>query len=400
MMAQLKIFWNGKLCGNLRTDAAKGMIFSYEPGWEKQISISLPVREKEYSEKECKPFFSGLLPDGEIREQIAAAKHISSSSVFRLLQAYGGDIAGALSFQEDEYQEESTSGYMEISEDEIAGKIRNSFSTPIILQQGTRLSLAGAQQKIPLHYENGKWFVPDGNALSTVILKPCGEYTYSEFVSMSLAQDCNIPVASCRMHYFEGNPALIVDRFDRKCSSSTKYRIHQEDFCQASGILPENKYEADGGPGFAKCLSLIENHSSYVLSDSHNFLKMAVFNFIIGNCDAHAKNFSFLLHDDGKITLAPFYDIVSTTIFPHLDRNFAMKAGKEKRIDRITLDDLLRIGNQKEMKRTVDEICDTMKQAFGKTMNRLPDDNQIEKTFSAVRKDAEIRMNSLYSHLS
>ena len=146
-----------------------------------------------------------------------------------------------------------------------------------------------------------------------------------------------------KLSSFEDQPVLIIKRYDRLEENGKLIRIHQEDFCQALGIMPENKYEEEGGPSFASCIRLIENNSSDPIRDLEAFLEMGIFNFFIGNCDAHGKNFSFLMFEDGRIRLAPFYDLTSTAIYPELDRNTAMKYGNEKRLDRITYQDLVKI---------------------------------------------------------
>ena len=255
MMAPLNIYWNGKHCGKLETTPNKGIIFTYDSTWKKPLSISLPIRSSAFSEAECLPFFSGLLPDGQIRIQIADAKHISYMSVFKLLQNYGGEIAGAISLCEEDFKYDDNYSYKEISEAEIATLIRNSATTPIILQDKARLSLAGAQQKLPLYYEEGKWELPLGNAPSSVIVKPSGKYTANEYLSTKLAEKCELKVPEMQLSSFEDQPVLIIKRYDRLSENGKLIRIHQEDFCQSLGIMPENKYEEEGGLGFASCMT-------------------------------------------------------------------------------------------------------------------------------------------------
>lgn len=109
--------------------------------------------------------------------------------------------------------------------------------------------------------------------------------------------------------------------------------MHQEDFCQAMGLPFNRKYQEQGGPGFSQCRELAEEYLSVDISEVKQKLTSAMtFNFLIGNNDAHGKNFS-LIHED-TIKLAPFYDLVSTQVYPSLDRKLAMAIGNTYRHDR------------------------------------------------------------------
>jgi len=105
-------------------------------------------------------------------------------------------------------------------------------------------------------------------------------------------------------------------------------RLHQEDFCQALGLPPELKYEKEGGPGFSDCFKLVEEWSDEPLLDASNLLNWAIYNFIIGNADAHGKNISFL-YNEGLVRVAPFYDLISTAVYRRLNNKFAMKMGSQ-----------------------------------------------------------------------
>jgi serine/threonine-protein kinase HipA len=103
-------------------------------------------------------------------------------------------------------------------------------------------------------------------------------------------------------------------------------RIHQEDFCQASNVVSAFKYQAEGGVSFADCFEVLKKTSRPAVSIV-KFLNMMVFNYLIGNNDAHGKNFSILHYPDGKIELAPAYDILSTQVYKDLSSKMAMKIG-------------------------------------------------------------------------
>ncbi|PKL76424.1 MAG: hypothetical protein CVV27_10325 [Candidatus Melainabacteria bacterium HGW-Melainabacteria-1] len=127
---------------------------------------------------------------------------------------------------------------------------------------------------------------------------------------------------------------LILERFDRaRAADGGIARLHQEDFCQALGIMPDRKYQADGGPGFTDLVRVIRRACTAPIIDIELLVGIALFNLLVGNCDAHGKNFS-LLHRENRNGLSPFYDLVSTTMWPELDTKLSMRFGKEYRLDK------------------------------------------------------------------
>jgi len=124
----------------------------------------------------------------------------------------------------------------------------------------------------------------------------------------------------------------IVERYDREHSREGEIlRLHQEDFCQALGILPEQKYEAEGGPSLARCFALVKEQSAAPAVDQRALFLWVVFNMLIGNADAHAKNLAILFTAAGP-RLAPFYDLISTLVYPDLSARLAMRIGGENRV--------------------------------------------------------------------
>lgn len=353
----LNVWEYGRLVGTLESTPNQGVLFQYASTATRRISASLPLSDKVYSQKECLPFFSGLLPDGDQRVRMARAVHVSSQSEIKLLQHYGRDIAGSLQILPEEEKPEDNSSYIPISESELENRILSRQTVPLMVSQNEsiRLSLAGAMDKMPLYRSDAGWFVPSGAAASNVIIKPDREYAANEFICSLIAKACGLNVPQSFLNSFGSQPTFVTERFDRVEENGVVKRLHQEDFCQAMGIIPEKKYEEDGGPGYKECLSLIVNESSLPLIDVRRFLECAVFNYLLGNCDAHAKNFSLLyaLENTRKPRLSPFYDLVCSTIYPDLSRNMAMKAGKHRDIDRITKEDLLSIDDDSRLMRAV-----------------------------------------------
>ncbi len=127
---------------------------------------------------------------------------------------------------------------------------------------------------------------------------------------------------------------FVINRYDREKLSESVVRIHQEDFCQALGLPANRKYQESGGPCFQQCRVLIDEYLSDEGADIRiNLTRIMIFNYLIGNHDAHGKNFS-ILYDRG-LKLAPFYDLVSTQVYPSLDTKFAMSIGQTYRLDRV-----------------------------------------------------------------
>ena len=136
---------------------------------------------------------------------------------------------------------------------------------------------------------------------------------------------------------------------DRFIEDGTIYRIHQEDFCQAAGILPSRKYQNEGGPGISTCINLINRFCSIPVVEKEKFIKWIIFNYLIGNCDAHGKNISLLFTIHGT-ELAPFYDLLSTTVYPELSKKMSMKLGGKKRIDWVLNEHWVRFAQETDIK--------------------------------------------------
>jgi len=334
-----------RLVGCLESTPDRGIVFRYDRSYldvqgARALSHSLPLREAAYSQAAAMPFFSGLLPDGDLRRRIADYLHVSETSTLRLLDALGGECAGTVSLlREDGSGQGEDAGYQEIPPKELAQLIEDSSRRPLLAPWGgTRLSLAGAQEKIPLLFKDGRWYKPLGTAPSSHILKPASaaypDLAANEFLCMRLAGLIDLAVPRVELMTL-GRPVLVVARYDRVAAADGSIdRVHQEDACQALGIMPDLKYQADGGPGFPELAGLIRAACSAPLPDIEALLRVALFNLLIGNCDAHGKNFS-LVYQEGRLSLAPFYDLVSTTVYPDLATRLAMRMGKEYRIDRI-----------------------------------------------------------------
>lgn len=366
----------------------RGVVFRYDTEYlasdgARALSLSLPLRPEEFSSKECLPFFTGLLPDGNLKRKISEFLHVSESSTLKLLDALGGECAGSVSLiNENAYNvsivdlKASTfeSQYRKLGNTELSAMVGRMGRRPFLTgASDLRLSLAGAQQKLPLARFEGIWYLPLDGAPSTHIIKPSSEpfpdLAVNEYVCMQVASLCGLPVPRTELFFLEETPFYVIERYDRKqCTGASQYveRIHQEDACQALGLMPDCKYESDGGPGFFQIFSLVQAHTSIPILAIQTLLSLAIFNFLLGNCNAHGKNISLLYPVQGKprnqsATLAPLYDLVSTTIYEDLSAKLSMGIGGEYRIEHIRGNHFILLGKEAHVGgRYMEKLLDSM----------------------------------------
>jgi len=396
-MMRLNVFFQNRKIGSLSTSGDRGVVFSYSENAPAPVSISMPDLKLDYSEKQCIPFFDGFLPEGNIRSQLASFAHVSSSSTIQLLSRYGEDIAGALSIiPEDDDDVLSSNTYDEISEKEIAAKIQKKERLPLLLTgTRTKLSLAGAENKIPVLYKDGRFFLPHDGAPTNSIIKATDEFVDNEFICNRLACFCGLHVPDMRVQSFETENALLISRYDRKCINGEWTRLHQEDFCQAMAIMPEKKYEESGGPGIKDSVNLIVNHSCNPREDLRQFIRASVFNCIIGNCDAHGKNFSFLYSEDLQHKcLTPFYDIACSTVDDRFDTRFAMKIAGQKDINKIQREDFCKVFPPRLAAMEIDSVVNAFPLAADRLAAELS--GKQVKLLSIIVDNAEKRLSILH----
>ena len=341
MARTLNAYYDRELVGQLVQDDGGQMTFQYDPSWIGSpepiaLSWSLPVQEEPFTQKECRGFFGGILPEEDNRKVIARILGISDKNDFAMLEQIGGECAGAISFlPEDTVIPEDDDRYRDLTGEELARILRELPRRPLMAgEDGIRLSLAGAQHKIAVRLDDGKISIPRGSAPSSHVLKPAIDnyegVVFNEAFCMELANACDLNAASAEVGIVEDIDYLLVERYDRiRGEDENIQRLHQEDFCQALGIPSEIKYQSEGGPSLADCFKLIRDASSAPAPDLIALLDAVIFNLLIGNHDAHAKNFSLLYMPDRSIRLAPLYDLVSTVFYPELIDRMAMKIGKQ-----------------------------------------------------------------------
>lgn len=341
MIRTLDIWWDHRRVGQLTQDAHGDLGFVYAAEWLEQqdappLSAFLPKRSEPFSRRECRPFFGGLLPEEGQRDAAARALGVSRGNDFALLDRLGGDVAGALQLLPPGEAPTALTGPFHaepLDDAQLVAVLDRLPAHPLLAGEGgLRLSLAGAQSKVPVVVDRGAVALPAPGQPTTHILKPpiarFPATTENEAYAMRLAAAIGLDVAAVEPRVVLGRTFLLVTRYDRVTEpDGTVRRVHQEDFCQALGFAPEQKYAADGGPLLRDCFALMRRVSVRPAVDVLKLLDAVIFNLIIGNADAHSKNFSILYGQPGA-RMASLYDLLSTVAYPDLSPKLAMKIGK------------------------------------------------------------------------
>lgn len=339
-MSQLIVYYQEKVVGSLEFDKEERLSFQYDKSWltfkdRFPLSIAMVLDDKVYGHIETKSFFENLLPEGEIKDLLLAHGKSSIRSEFGFLQEFGEDCAGAFKILPENLKVSKASKTKKELKLDVLYKYleeKKSLTDVILNKEGGKFSLAGAQDKFAVIFEKNKIYLPLDGSPTTHIIKPHVRYfnsthytPYNEYLCMKLAAAIGLNVPA--VDIIEGQyPLFTVERFDRIQTKTEISRIHQQDFCQAQGITSLKKYEADGGPTFADNYKLVKANSTAPIPDLNQLLKWLIYNLVIGNNDSHSKNLAFLQTDEG-IRLAPFYDLLSTSVYKEIGQNFAFKIG-------------------------------------------------------------------------
>jgi serine/threonine-protein kinase HipA len=352
MARELNVWFFGECVGVLTQD--KGYLsFQYLPHWleskhAQPLSQSLPLRAESFDDRMAKPFFAGLLPEGDKRTAVANIFKVSSKNDFALLDGIGGECAGALILLEPGQMPPAEALVSEsiewLDDNQLLAVLEQLPKRPLLAgESGLRLSLAGAQEKLPVvlreapgksnlnHLEIG---LPKNNIPSSYILKPAISgiegSVCNEAFCLALARELKLDAAAAHIGYAKDKTYLLVERYDRFLDEGQLRRIHQEDFCQALGVPPELKYQNEGGPTISDGFALVRKVTSPSAPNVLQLLDYIIFNCLVGNNDAHAKNFSLLYGQNGA-QLAPLYDVLSTAVYSDLSDKMAMKIGSKYR---------------------------------------------------------------------
>jgi len=320
-----------------------------------------------------------------MRRLIAQQFQVSGQNDFALLDHIGGECAGAVTFLEPG-QALPTPHHKDdiqwLSDDEVLAILEELPRRPMLAgNDGLRLSLAGAQDKLPVVFDGSRIGLPRNGTPSSHILKPAihavEDSVINEGFCMALAEAMQLKPARSKVHCVSGRSFLLVERYDRLTDvQGQRQRLHQEDFCQALGVVPEMKYQNEGGPDLGQCFDLVRSATRPSAPHILRLVDYVIFNALIGNHDAHAKNFSLLYVGKAPV-LAPFYDTLATAVYPALTSKMAMKIGSKYKFSEVQVRHweqfAERAGLSKALvKRRILEIAKTLPVA-ARTLQQAPD---------------------------
>ncbi len=311
------------------------------------LSVSMPLQVRSHADHVIAPWLWGLLPDNDaVLRRWARQFHVSASSPFSLLATpVGEDCAGAVRFAPAEEAERILGRAGEVAwlaEEDVAQRLRDlrQDTTAWLGRSFTgQFSLAGAQAKTALFFEDGRWGVPSGSTPTTHILKPAvvglDDHDLNEHICLDAARRAGLIAARTSVSRFAQETAVVVTRYDRRVDGGGILRVHQEDLCQALGVAPTRKYQNEGGPGASDIARLLRRVMAPADAEAAvwRFADALIWNWLLAGTDAHAKNYSLLLAG-GQVRLAPLYDIASALPYGAHERSlrFAMKIGGDYRV--------------------------------------------------------------------
>lgn len=319
------------------TDEWRGRLHAYP------LSPHFPLVGDAAGHGSVRRFIENLLPEGRALDIVSVTHQVAKNNIFGLIRELGRETSGALTFLPEGVSPQSQQPTRrEITLAELAQRIAERARIPFSVWDGrVRMSIAGYQDKLPVYIEDGRLFLVEGPLASTHILKPeplearLSMLVANEHYCASLARRLGLPVAATSILRVP-EPVLVVERFDRLRTPAKVQRIHIVDACQALDLPVSYKYEHNFGSGrdvrhirdgvsFEKLFSVTQYAAEKAVM-RQLLARWALFQFLVGNSDAHGKNVSFFSRAEG-LSLAPFYDLVSVVQYDDVDHEFAMAYG-------------------------------------------------------------------------
>lgn len=345
--------------GRIAGSRASGFLFAYDSGYMDRpdaipLSMSLPLGQKAFPESAFRPYFEGLLAEGEPRRRLCAEAGVREDDWLSLLAYCGRDCIGDVVAWDAAQDGAPPSKAIKASFTPVLPSelraILGSSSGIAGSNSASRLSLAGTQDKLGLAHAPGApwqdgWLRPQGLAPSTHILKSSElrDLPELEFICMRAASSCGIRCAETHLVSL-GRAVTVISRFDRRVATDggrivEVERIHQEDLAQALGVSPASKYAEIPGGTIGAVARVLREQSINPLGSLAQLARVLLFNYLVGNCDAHLKNYSLSYEGGAAPVLTPAYDLVSTTYFERFSRDMAMALGRHRDIDEVDTED-------------------------------------------------------------
>ncbi len=419
MELQISIEINGKevpvgaIVGNSVADAQFGYRRDYISNSENiPVSASLPFQEELFTAERTRNYFEGLLPEGYTRKTVASWLHADERDYLKILSALGKECLGALKVTNTDEPEEIPCTYEKLSLEQVHALAQEGATKSAELVTKAHLSLTGASGKVGLYYHapEKQWYLPIGSAPSTHIVKQShvrlNAIVQNEQLSILTAKKLGIEVPDTFIintgSYTDADVLFATARYDRIWSNHPimngefpmPRRLHQEDFGQALGIASSDKYEPLGGQYLKAMFELLRGYSSNPVQDQLKLWDLVVFNYLLGNTDAHVKNYSLVHGENPKtVRLAPSYDLISTTAYKTSTRDMSFRIGGRISIDeinRVSFADAAKeigIGQRMALQR-FDALADKFEQALRQSAAELSEAG-YESTESIMEKILE-----------
>ncbi|MBI9113714.1 type II toxin-antitoxin system HipA family toxin [Sanguibacter suaedae] len=329
--------------GRLRMRYASAFIGTFGEG-ARPLSLSLPLTEKRVQGDHLERFLDNLLPEGSVRGALEREHRLRPGDTFGLLSHIGRECAGAIQLTTEESA--PGQGHLVPQSDEDVDRIVASLPT---LEpppgQVVSASLGGVQAKVLLTRSDTGWAWPADGAMSTHIIKPepTSDVVVRDLVrwedwALRLARTVGIPAAHAELGDFDGRLALVVERFDRHDGR----RTHQEDFTQALGIASRDKYETTPTDRRLATIARAAGAEAVIPADlARELLRQVTFNLLIGNGDAHSKNYSLSIDQAANYSMAPLYDVAPVFLLDKVFQSFGHHLDGQGRLPYLTATHLL-----------------------------------------------------------
>ena len=410
-MSELLAVVEGQLAARIRANKSGRLSLEYESAWRDSaqgypLSVNMPLAPIVYPHKTVWPYLWNLLPENpHVLRRWAQQYHVSANNPFKLLTYVGADVPGAAQFiSPEQFEEFHSARHPEIqwmSLDELRERLRQlSEDVAAVRRPGDigKMSLPGVQAKTAYYWDpnSHRWGIPAGRTPTTHIIKPCipgfDGMVENEHLCQDIASRLGMPAARSRVLTLD-QPYIIVERYDRlspPAGSHLPQRIHQEDLCQALGLMPAKKYQEDGGPNIAQIVTLLRRVSSDPDVDVERFLKANIFNWLIGGTDAHTKNYSLLIAPADEVRLAPLYDLSSQLTYPNLiAQRVAMKIGEHYDIARVGREDWQKLAHssatsEEKILATIVEMAESLPNAISSAQSQAVLDGLAEQAVTPL----------------
>ena len=360
MTASVPVWFDGLAVGHVDVTADGSLSFRYADRWLQTagafpLSVTMPLRPESYASDVISPWLANLLPEEDQLKVLTKSLGLDQADVLAVLAEIGGDTAGALSFgtatDRDAWKYAPLTTFYDTADPHLA--LERHFEDlgrrPFLVgEEAVRQSLAGGQKKsalavldetgapvLRLPQEGDILAIPLNGAPSTLIVKPDNPnlpgITENEIWCLRMAQAIGIDAAQATILQSSKRTAIAVLRYDRRVGRSGQpLRLHQEDFAQANGLPPGRKYERGTLPGL-DLKTLLETGRHVSASDALALLDQVIFNILVANTDAHAKNYSLILPVGAAPRLAPLYDVSTVLSWPHVVKTYAQSIDGKKR---------------------------------------------------------------------